>query len=195
MALRAFDPMYKGPQASAFHHHFEDLQAANTVSKVFLNLADHFSFFNYHLLEHIITVLGTEKDKDNLQRYKEQFDQYAKRRIYECPPQFGTVSETGSTNVFVKVDSQYDKYTVTEVESFRCLVSKILHISPQGILRLCRIEKGCFQLTFQVPLFVELNIFPLSKEQEKALTAEGVVALTCGKYQFLRKVGGMLNLL
>lgn len=191
--LRAFDFVYtEKEQVPAFHHHFKDLQAANTVSEVFLVLEDYFSFFNYHILEHIITVLGTVEDKENLQRYKENFDQYAQRRIYECPPQFGTVSERNHVEVFVKVDSHYDNYTVTEVEKFRCKLSNLLHLSPQGVLRLCQIEKGCFQLTFQVPSFVEIKIFPLSREQEKALTEEGVVRLTCGKYQFPKKVGGML---
>ena len=54
-------------------------------------------------------------------------------------------------------------------------------------MRLCQIhaEEGCIQLTFQVPLFVRQKIFPLSKEQEKALEAMGVTKLTHGEYQFL----------
>ena len=190
MTLGAFDPVYKEgeEQVPAFHHHFKELQTADTVPKVFLVLADYFSFFNYHVIEHIITVLGTGEDNDNLQMYKAQFDQYAKRRIYECLPQFGSVSETDHADVFVKVDSQYENYTVTEVERFRCQLSELLHISPQGVLRLCRVEKGCFQLTFQVPSFVQQEIFPLSQEQEKALAEKGVIRLICGEYQFLAEV-------
>ena len=193
MGLGAFDPVYKGPQMPAFHHHFKDLQTADTVSKVFLVLKDYFSFINYHILEHIITVLGTMEDKENLQQYKNRFDQFAKRRVYECMPEFGSESETSHANVFVKVDSQYDNYTVAEVERFRCWLSKLLYTSPQGVLRLCRIEKGCFQLMFQVPLFVQEKIFPLSKEQERALTEKGVISLLCGSYQFLEKVSGNIR--
>ena len=188
-ALGAFDPVYKQSQMPALHHCFKDLQTADTVSKVFLVLKDYFSFFNYHVIEHIITMLGTEKDKNNLQCYKEKFDQYAKRRIFECMPQFGPTSETDHADVFVKVDSQYENYTVTEVERFRCQLSKLLGISSQGVLRLSRIETGCFQLTFQVPLFVQQEIFPLSREQERALKVEGVIRLTCCEYQFLAEVG------
>ena len=192
MSLGAFDPVYKEPepQASAFHHYFKDLKTADTVSKVFLVLADYFSFFNYHILEHIITVCGTEEDKDNLWMYKKDFDQYAKRRIFECQPQFGTESETDHADVFVKVDSQFESYTVIEVERFRCQLSKLLHVSCQGVLRLCQVEKGCFQLKFQLPSFVQQKIFPLSREQERALAQEKVIRLTCGQYQFLAKVGG-----
>ena len=189
MTLRAFHPVYEQPQVPAFHHKFNDLQRADTVSKVFLVLADYFSFFNYHIIEHIVEMNGTEEDKKNLQRYKEKFDQYAKRRIYECLPQFGPVSEADHADIFIKVDLKYEQYTLAEVERFRWQLSEILHVSPQGVLRLCRIEEGCFQLMLQVPSFVQEMIFPLSREQEKALAAERVIRLTCGKYQFIQVCG------
>ena len=191
MTLGAFDPVYKQPQMPAFHHCSEDLRTADTVSKVFLVLKDYFSFFNYRVIEHIITMLGTEHDKLNLKHYKDKFDEYAKRRTYECVPQFGPTSEADHADVFVKVDSRYENFTVTEVESFRCQLSELLRISSQGVLRLNRIERGCFQLTFQVPLFVQQEIFPLSREQERTLKLKGVIRLTCCEYQFVAEVGGM----
>ena len=147
-------------------------------------LKDYFSFYNYHVIEHIIKELGTETNKVALQRYKEHFHQYAKRRIFECLPEFGPVSDADHADVFVKVDLQYENYTVAEIEIFRHKLSEILRVSSQGILRLCRVEKGCFQFTFQVPTFVQQEIFPLSREQEKILKAKGVMKLTSGEYQF-----------
>ena len=147
-------------------------------------LNDYFSFFNYHIIEHIIEELGTEEDKTRLQKYKECFNQYAKKRVFECLPEFGAVSDAEHADIFVKVDSKYDKYTVGEIEEFRHKLSDILGVSSQGILRLCRIDKGCFQLMFQIPSFVQHEIFPLSREQEKDLSAVGVIKLTCGEYQF-----------
>ena len=187
MALGAFDPVFKKPQVPVFHDYFKELKAADTIPKVFMVLNDYFSFFNYHIIEHIIKELGTEEDKARLQRYKEDFKQYAKRRIFECLPEFGPVSDSDHAGVFVKVDSYYEKYNVAEVEGFRHKLSKILHISSQGIMRLCRVDKGCFQLMFQVPSFIQQEVFPLSREQEKALATMHVIRLTCGKYQFLVK--------
>ena len=189
MTLGAFDQVYDGPQVPAFHHRYKELQAADTVSKIFLILKDYFSFFNYHIIEHIITTCGTKKDKRNLRRYSKKFDQYAKRRIFECHPQFGSESEMDHANVFVKMDFKYENYTVIEVERVRYQLSKIIHISSDGVLRLCRVEKGCFNLTFQVPSFVHQKLFPLSKKQERALAEKKVIRLTCGNYQFLAKVG------
>ena len=132
----------------------------------------------------IINVLGTENVKAELKKYKTNFQQYAKCRVYECPPQFGPVSEEGHADIFVKVDSRYENYTLAEIDDFRQELSDLLSVPSQGVLRLCWIEKGCFELTFQIPLFMKEEIFPLSREQEMALAAKGVIRVTSGEYKF-----------
>ena len=144
MTLGAFDPVFKGPQVPGFHNYFKELKAADTIPEVFMILNDYFSFFNYPVIEHIIEELGTEDDKSELQKYKEDFNQYAKRRIFECPLEFGPVSNIDHTDIFVIVDSQYEKYTVVEIERFRHKLSKIVRVSSQGVLRLCRVVKFGF---------------------------------------------------
>ena len=184
MTLGAFDPVFKEPQLPLFQYCFKELKTADTIPKIFLVLKDYFSFFNYDIIEHIIKVLGAEEDKANLQSYKSTFNRYAKRRIYECGPHFGPVSDTDHTDVFVKVDSRYDNYTVEEIKGLCNKLSETLCVSSEGALRLCRVEKGCLQLTFQVPSFVQQKTFPLSRNQEGTLKAEGVIKLTSGEYQF-----------
>ena len=184
MTLGAFKPVFREPPVPLFQYCFEELKAADTIPKVFLVLKDYFSFFNYHIIEYIIKALGTAEDKAKLQKYKEDFNQYAKRRIFECQPEFGQISDVYHADIFVKVDAQYENYTVAEIGVFRHKLSELLRVSSEGVLRLCRVEEGCFQLIFQVPSFVQHEIFPLSREQEKALKAEGVIKLTCGEYQF-----------
>jgi len=188
MTLGAFDSVLKEPQVPVLCHRIKELKAANTIYEIFLVLNDYFSFFNYQLIEHIIKALDTKENKAELQKYKDDFNQYAKRRVFECLPEFGTVNDEDHADIFVKVDSQYDNYTVAEIEEFRHKLSKILHLSTQGILRLCRVDKGCFQLMFQVPSFVQHKIFPLPRDQEEALVAIGIISLTCGEYQFLVKL-------
>ena len=188
MTLGTFDPVFKDSRVPLFQFCFHKLEAADTIPKLFLVLKDYFSFFNYHVIEHIIKELGTEEDKAVLRRYKEDFIQYAKRRIFECLPEFGPISDADHADIFVKVDSQYDNYTVAQIEQFRHKLSEILRVSFQGILRLCRVDKGCFQLMFQVPSFVQQKIFPFPSEKERALAAIGVIKLTCGEYQFWVKL-------
>ena len=184
MTLGTYEPVFKDSQEPVLRQQFKTLEKAESISDIFWILKDYMSFFNYHIIKHIIKTLGTEEDKERLREYKKKFHQYAKRRVYECLPQYGPESKAGHADIFVKVDSQYENYTVAEIEDFRHKLSKILHVSSQGVLRLCRVEKGCFQLLFQVPSFVQQTIFPLSKEQERGLTAEGVIRLTCGEYKF-----------
>ena len=63
-------------------------------------------------------------------------------------------------------------------------LSPVFH--PKSVLDLCRVVKGCFQLTFQVSsFFLQQELFPLSTEQEMFLETECVIELTCGEYQFL----------
>ena len=188
MTLRTFGPVFKEPQVPMLCHRFKELKDANTIYDIFLVLNDYFSFFNYQLIEHIIKALGTRNNKAKLQEYKKEFNQYAKRRIFECLPEFGTVIDANHADIFVKIDSHYKNCTVTQIERFRHKLSEILCISSQGILKLCRVDEGCLQLMFQVPSFVQHEIFPLSGEQEEALAAECVIKLTCGEYQFLVKL-------
>ena len=180
MTLGPFDPVLKKPQVPLFQDCLTELKAAGTISKVFMVLNDYFSFFNCDIIEHIIKVLGTDEDKAELQKYKDKFDQYSRRRIFACGPHFGPEKEKDHPDIFMKLDSQYDNYTVAEIKFFCRKLIKTLHVSSKGVLRLCRVEKSCFQ----VPSFVQKEIFPLSSEQERILKAEGVIKLMCGEYQF-----------
>ena len=188
LSLRAFDPVYKDSQKPALQTFFQELQNAGSIEKVLFIIRDYFSFFNYRVIEHIVDGLGTDKDKVELQNYEKDFDEYSKRRVYECPPEYGSKIDADHRYLVVKVDSMYEDFTVKELKKFQYRLSRILHVSPQSVLRLCRVEEGCLQLIFQVPSFVQQEIFPLSSEQESALAAEGVIRLTCGNYQFAAKV-------
>ena len=192
MSLGTFDPVFKEAQVPLLLNCYKDLMNAETIPDVFLQLKDYFSFFNYHIIDQIITELGTDEDRQELQKYKDIFQVYAKRRIYECLPQFGPVSGTDHADIIVKLDFPYESYTLEEIQHFQNRLCELFRIiSSQGILRLCRVDEGCFQLMFQVPSFVQQKIFPLSSEQERALVAERVIKLTCGNYKFVAKVCAM----
>ena len=188
LSLGAFDPISKDSQKPLLKTFFQDLRSAESIEDVLWVIRDYFSFFNYRVIEHIVDGLGTDQDRVELQNYERDFHQYSKRRIYECPPVFGPMSDADHTLLVVKVDSAYEQFTVEELENFRYRLSKLFCVSPQSVLRLCRVEEGCLQLIFQVPSFVQQEIFPLSSEQESALAAEGVIRLTCGGYQFAATV-------
>ena len=187
-SLGAFDPVSKDSQKPVLQTFSQELQNAKSIENVLLAIKDYFSFFNYHVLEHIVDELGTDQDRVELQNYKKAFDEYSKRRVYECPPEYGPKSNADHADLVVKLDSVYEKFTVKELKKFEYRLSRIFCVTPQSVLRLLQVEEGCLQLIFQVPSFVQQEIFPLSSEQERALAAEGVIRLTCGDYQFTAKV-------
>ena len=188
LLLDAFDPVSKAAQKPVLQSFFQELQNAESIEKVLFIIRDYFSFFNYHVIEHIVDGLGTDQDRAELQKYKKEFDEYSKRRIYECTPVYGPKSDANHAVLVLKLDSVYEKFTVKELKKFQYRLGRIFCVSPQSVLRLCQVEEGCLQLIFQVPSFVQQEIFPLSGEQESALAAEGVIRLTCGDYQFTAKV-------
>ena len=188
LLLDTFDPVSKHAQKSLLQTFSQELQNADSIEKVLCIIKEYISFFNYHVIEHIVDGLGTDQDKVELQNYKKEFDEYSKRRIIECPPVYGPMSNADHAELIMKLDSVYEKFTVKELKKFEYRLSRTFCVSPQSVLRLCRVEEGCLQLIFQVPSFVQQEIFPLSNEQESALAAEGVIRLTCGDYQFAAKV-------
>ena len=188
LSLGAFDPVHKGSQKPVFQAFSKELWNARSIEEVLYIIRSCISFFNYHIIEHIVNELGTEQDRVELQKYEKEFDEYSKRRVYECPPDYWSETEASHADLVLKVDSEYEEFTVKELEKFECRLSRILHVSPQIVLRLLQVEEGCLQLIFQIPSFVQQEIFPLCCEQERALATEGVIRLTCGDYQFPAKV-------
>ena len=188
LSLGAFDPVHKESQKPALQTFFQELRNAKSIEDVLYIIKDCISFFNYHVIEHIVNELGTYQDRVELQSYEREFDGYSKRRVYECPPVYGSKNNADHVDLVVKIDSVFEEFTVKELKKFQYRLGRIFCVTPQSVLRLCRVEEGCLQLIFQVPLFVQQEIFPLSSEQESALAAEGVITLTCGDYQFAAKV-------
>jgi len=85
-ALGTYKPVFKESKVPIFQERLKELENAEDISAIFQILYDYMSFFNYHIIEHIISVLGTEADKARLRSYKASFQQYAKRRVCNLQP-------------------------------------------------------------------------------------------------------------
>ena len=166
-----------------------EIKRAEHVEEVFSILDYHYSFFNYGIIEKIVGWFGTQEDKERLEAYTEHFKRFCKRRLFECPPDiFGHAVNKGKTNLVVKVEESWDPSDGCSLESvlhLRNSLAEILRVESE-VLYLCRIDKGCVELLFQVPSFVEEDIFPLSIEQERSLVPVGVTRLNCGSYSYLQ---------
>ena len=180
-------PTYRDVSRIPLRCQLPGLANAETIDAVMSVVKDYCSFFDYHMLEHIINEFGTKQDKENMASYKEDFNRYAACCITECPTQVGKMSEDGCANLFVTLDDSFDNCSASHLNVFIGNLRKILNIPSNVALRLCRINLGSIKLIFQISRSVQQAIFPLSSEQEAELFSLGVVQLSCGDYQFTRQ--------
>ncbi len=177
--LDAFQPTLR--KKPLLEECMEELQAADSVYKVFLILRGYMSFFSYYIIEYIIDTIGTQQDKENLRSYTTKLTEYSRRSVFECPT--FSLARKDQANLVVKVEGiNIEKYNVIHLAVFKSRISKVIKVKKYT-LRLCTVEKGCVQLTFQMPHFVKEVVFPLSDSQKAALRVEGVTRLTCEDYQ------------
>ena len=162
LSLHAFDPVYKDSQKPALQSFIKELRSAESIEDVLFIIRDYSSFFNYRVIEHIVEGLGTNQDRAELQNYKREFDEYAKRRVYECPPVYGPKSDADHADLVFVVDSVYEEFTAKELKTFQYRLSKILNVSPQTVVRFCRVEEVYFQINLQVCITVQSHIIVYS---------------------------------
>ncbi len=174
--------MSRSSETAYFRYRFREMDDAQSIDKIFSITQEYMSFINPEILKHLIEQLGTDNDKENLQRYQQQLEAYCKRRVVECPCEFADTSD--GARVVIKKDDQLEQFTLTELRNFRSRLSKILQLAEHTLL-LCAVEEGCLQMTFHVPSFVPENLFPLSREQEAQLQQVGVLQLSSGDYKYL----------
>ena len=176
--LVAIEPVYEDSKLGQLRC---ELPNVETIDDVMAIVREYSSFFNYQNLQNIIDNLGGEEDRKNLATYLQEFAEYAKRKVYECPCEVGQLNEAGRSNMFVTLDKGYDKCTVSCLKDFERKLAEILNVSS---VVLCRIAPGSLQLIFQIPLAIQKTIFSLSSEQERALAKLGVAQLSCAEYSF-----------
>ena len=180
-------PTFKDTGLSPLRHQLPKLSNAEHVDDVMTVIKDYCSFFNSHILAHIVDEFGTPKDKENLAAYKADFEEYAQCCVIEGSMEVGKMSEEGFSNVFVTLDDSFDNCTLSHLNVFITDLRKILNISSNVDLRLYRINCGSIKLIFQLSHSLHQDIFPLCAKQESSLAALGVVELSCGDYQFARQ--------
>ena len=181
----AFGPIYKGENQPLLKDELGKLDLATTdMDDIMSIVTDYCSFFNYRLLSFLVSRHGTQKDKESLEQYEKEFSEYAKRRIFECPSEFGEMTKNNPI-LIVKLDDHYQGYSLNQLRLLETDLCKVFHVSN---LNLRQIRPGCLQLIFQLPSFVQKALLPLSQMQEEKLVALHVLSVDCGDYHFTSEV-------
>ena len=181
----AFTPIYKSENQPLLKDELSKLKLETTdrdidMDDIMSTVTDYCSFFNYRLLSFLVEKHGTLEDKKQLEKYEKEFSDYAQRRVFECPSEFGDMNKKFA-NLIVKLDDHYEQCTVKQLWLFEADLCRIFGVTN---LNLRLLKSGCLQLTFQLPFFVQNAIFPLSKEQEEKLLALHVLRVDCEGYHF-----------
>lgn len=175
-----YPQVYKGENPPLLREELKRLDLAKTnIDDIQLIVLDFCSFFNFKLLIHLIKSLGISQDKEKLEQYENEFNEYAQRRVSECPSEVAEPSDTSQASVIIKLDDHYEDCTLNQLRLLETDFCEILNITS---VKLCHITEGCLQLTFQLPWFVKQEIFPLSEEKKEKLTALHVIRITCGHH-------------
>ena len=102
-------------KTSALVEDFEHLKAARCIIDVMEIARSYCNFFSYDIIKELVTLLGSEEEKKNLSKYIEEFNEYAKRKVYECPTELSPVTETGRAIIYVTLDENYDDCTLSHL--------------------------------------------------------------------------------
>ena len=170
----------RSPNFLLLQDKLDEIRQQETVEDVFFLLRSYGSFFDCYILRHIINCLGTKNDKEKLAQYECELRKYCQRSIFECPRL--SSSDSHHANLVMKVDEiVLESYSLNALDRFRVSLAKVLSLENHALL-LHTVEKGCVQLTFQVPHFAVDVIFTLTAEQRVSLKRLGVMILSYGHH-------------
>ena len=171
-------------EESIFDDYKEKLDRAEKIEKIFNIITEICSFLDYDLLENLTNTFGNKEDKKRMTNYLKDFADYAKRRtsIYECPC-IESADCSKWSGIYVKLDSKLEaKLNIEQLREFHHQISKILRIKKVAICFCCA-QKGCIELKFQLPKFIEKIIVPLSFEKKTQLKQIGVIKFSINDYR------------
>ena len=149
----------------------QKIESAESLSRVFMTLRTYISFFNYEIIERLITQYGTNDDKKQLQDYYKELDTFCQRNVYEIPPNALSNPRPEAKELVLKCTQ--DTLTLHDVRAIKEKAARILGLQ-YSTLQLHTIEKGCVELHFLISAAVANHIFPVSPSQHSALSEIGV---------------------
>lgn len=162
---------------------------AQTVSQFICVLGQYISWFNYDLAVRIVKVYLSDKKELVKQwaNYRERLKEYfASDNSFAV--QYGDAIDFGLPRDYLNcrvmiVKVTRDDYSMNDMFFFHEAIPKALFIENYRF-HLCRVDRGCLQLTYSVPDFLYSVLFPLSTQQCHSLAEIGIFKVTCGDYAY-----------
>lgn len=147
---------------------------ATNLSRLFVEMKNYWSFFDYEFLGQIIRSHCTEL-QPAFQNYELEFTEFCQRRLCEIPIDIFNTRPKENNNLYVKCDDKYfkiDKMTVKQVKDIEIRLSELLDTK----LYLLKAEEGCVLLAFS-SLCDLGSRFPLSTKQKAEISEMRILCL------------------
>ena len=157
----------------------EKIEMVKDFGSLFLILKRYYSWFSYGMIESLRKEFlfhdKTERD-ERLIKYKTDFSDYCRHRIFECPKgMFPKPHCEGFVPLILKVDDDFEMYTLKRVEKFQLSMSDILGLSKYT-LQICDVTDGCVTVVFKIPSWLG-DVITITSEQQQTLVHMGVKQL------------------
>ncbi len=166
----------------------DQLEEVTIISKAFRVLYNFWSFFDYKILEVIIT--GFCESKSDFDEYVFRFKKYCHRRVCEVPDDSFYPKKISELDQKKTLNIQIDQNFIDEIKRMKMEDLKDIVDNLEKILEtnLCilEIKDGCIILTLHC--LHELDaLFPLSCKQEKKLLEIGVVRIYSEEQEYYQQ--------
>ena len=156
------------------------LLRAKNMLDVFMVIQPHCSYFNYNLLESLVSIHGTPQDKKCLDGYLKSFASYC--QAMPCAEEICGSDGSGTDRIKLKFKLEFDRQQLKPnyiKDNIISNIARILKIKSSS-LYLHRIREGCVCLELLIPSFLFDGLFPLSSDQMAALYREvNVTSIQC----------------
>ena len=134
-----------------------------TLDEMFLKLCDYWSFFNYELLDLIITRYCSKLEED----MKKYISTFCNRKVSELPANFTSVASGKHYRVIL--DNEFDSLTVTKLKELEKKLKKITKVDLS--------ISGIDDRSVVISSIEEEDMIPLSEKEKNELFQMGVLEL------------------
>lgn len=150
-----------------------ELIHATTIDEAFIILGRSMSFFNYEILDQIISSCGTDEDKERLKAYEKALECFCERKTFEVSPNVFQNSQTGrkGRKAFLVMITKNIEFSLNDVKAQKDKLATILGLRS-STLQIHRIDEGSIVILFSIPESIARHIFPLPSSKVAELETE-----------------------
>ena len=185
--IRGTENVLMYSQRSLFHSPMDQIQIKKTIADIFPLISGYFSWFNHVPIEKILEAF-CDQDEDvrtTYRAFKVLFEDFCVHMVTTCHKDgFGFGRKKDAAEVVVKFDVMESVAKVNELVAIRNIVALQIRVKKHSLYLKSAECNVTTSVTFLVPLFVAEAAFPLSEDQEKALSECGVLQIECGSYHY-----------